>query len=250
LREPYFRPGGQKHGREKGFMNFVRKTELRNAVATLSGAELSYPSKEGEVPVLRGVDIKIEAGEIVAVTGPSGSGKSSLIAVLAGLEKPTGGSAVVLDTDLAQADEGERTSLRRKGIGIVFQSFHLVPAMTALQNAALPLLLAGDSDHEAKAASVLERVGLGHRFGHRPSELSGGEQQRVAIARAFAASPRLILADEPTGNLDQKTGDAVAEVMFDLVRETGAAMLIVTHDMTLADRCDRVVRIDAGLVMS
>ncbi|MGB0694199.1 MAG: ABC transporter ATP-binding protein [Rhodospirillaceae bacterium] len=219
------------------------------AVVTLTGTHLSYPSPTGEVEVLRGVDISIAAGEIVAVTGPSGSGKSSLIAVIAGLETVTGGGVRVLDLDLERASEAQRTALRRRDMGVVFQSFHLVPAMSALQNAALPLMLAGDPDSEAKAAVMLERVGLGHRKTHLPSALSGGEQQRVAIARAFAASPRLVLADEPTGNLDQDTGDAVVRVMFDLVAETGASMVLVTHDKVLAEQCDRKIVINAGQIV-
>lgn len=221
-------------------------------VARLCGTRLSYPAvgeKDGaEVEVLRGIDMEIGAGEIVAVTGPSGSGKSSLIAVIGGLERPTGGSVQVLDTDLATAGEAARTELRRRNIGIVFQSFHLVPAMSALQNASLPLMLAGEDGAEAAAAEMLKRVGLGHRLGHRPSALSGGEQQRVAIARAFAAGPKLILADEPTGNLDQATGDEVVSVMFGLVRDSGASMLMVTHDPALAAKCDRTIAIDNGRV--
>ncbi len=194
------------------------------------------------------MDLDLKAGEIVAVTGPSGSGKSSLIAVIAGLERPSGGHVEVLETDMATADEATRTALRRRDIGIVFQAYHLVPTMTALQNTALPLILAGEADHQAAAARMLERVGLGHRLSHRPSALSGGEQQRVAIARAFIGGPRLVLADEPTGNLDQRTGEAVIETMFGLTRASEASMLLVTHDRALADRCDRVLAIDAGRV--
>ncbi len=215
-------------------------------VVRLEDARLSYPSPDGEVPVLRGLDIAVNAGEIVAVTGPSGSGKSSLIAIMGGLERPTGGAVRVLDVDMGAASERKRTWLRRRDIGIVFQAYHLVPAMTALQNVALPLMLAGQGDGQRAAREMLERVGLGHRLTHRPSALSGGEQQRVAIARAFVAQPRLVLADEPTGNLDQTTGIAVAETMFALARETAAAMLMVTHDEDMAKRCDRIVAIDAG----
>lgn len=225
-------------------------TEKPAAVATLSDARLSYPTADGEVPVLRGIDVEIGAGEIVAVTGPSGSGKSSLIAVIAGLESATGGHVEVLGVDLGKAGEADKTELRRRDIGIVFQSFHLVPAMTALQNASLPLMLGGENNAEKTAADMLDRLGLGHRLSHRPSALSGGEQQRVAIARAFAASPRLVLADEPTGNLDQETGDEVVTAMFDLVRETEASMLMVTHNMTLAERCDRIIAIEAGKARS
>ena len=155
----------------------------------------------------------------------------------------------VLGVDLGTADEAAKTQLRRGDIGIVFQSFHLVPAMTALQNAALPLMLAGATDAEQTAAEILGQVGLGHRLTHRPAALSGGEQQRAAIARAFTPAPRLVLADEPTGNLDQDTGNDVVETMFALVRDSGASMLMVTHDMNLARRCDRTIRIDAGKVL-
>jgi putative ABC transport system ATP-binding protein len=226
----------------------VPDSDTRTAVVCLTGARLAYPGAEGEVEVLRGVDMTVEQGEILAVTGPSGSGKSSLIALIGGLEAPTGGTVMVLDRDMGTADETERTRLRRRDIGVVFQAYHLVPAMTALQNVALPLILAGVKDARDHAAAMLDRVGLGHRLSHRPSALSGGEQQRVAVARAFIAEPRLILADEPTGNLDQKTGAGIAETMFDLCRETGAAMLLVTHDPTLADRCDRRLEIDTGRV--
>ena len=187
-------------------------------LVALEGVRLSYPSPEGEVDVLRGIDLTVRAGEIVAITGPSGSGKSSLVAVMGGLETPTGGSARVLDLAMESADEAARTRLRRRAIGIVFQAYHLVPAMTALQNVALPLVLGGDPAAEDRAAAMLREVGLGHRLTHRPSSLSGGEQQRVAVARAFVAGPRLVLADEPTGNLDRRTGEHVAEVMFALTR--------------------------------
>ena len=219
-----------------------------NPVITLEDVELSYPAPEGDIPVLRGVNMAIHPGEIVAVTGPSGSGKSSLIAIIGGLERATGGMVSVLGHDLVRASEAERTALRRRDIGIVFQSYHLVSAMTAQQNAALPLMLAGREQSEKTAQQMLERVGLGHRLTHRPAALSGGEQQRVAIARAFVAQPGLVLADEPTGNLDQDTGTEVAETMFALVRETGAAMLMVTHDRAMAARCDRIIAIDAGLI--
>jgi putative ABC transport system ATP-binding protein len=221
-----------------------------SALLNLNGTRLAYPTPDGEIEVLCGIDLIVNEGEIVAVTGPSGSGKSSLIAVVGGLEIPTGGASEVLGVEMMQATERERTHLRRKDIGVVFQAYHLVPAMTALQNVALPLLLMGATDSEIRAAQILQSVGLGHRLNHRPNALSGGEQQRVAIARAFVATPRLVLADEPTGNLDQTTGSLVAETMFSLTRDSGAAMLLVTHDEKLAHRCDRVIAIDAGRVTS
>jgi putative ABC transport system ATP-binding protein len=223
-------------------------TASSQPIVTLSDLRLSYPSPDGEIEVLRGLDMTVRPGEILAVTGPSGSGKSSLIAVIGGLERPTGGRAEVLDTDMLGADEAARTRLRRRDIGIVFQAYHLVPAMTAVQNAALPLLLAGADGARTAGQAMLERVGLGHRLRHRPAELSGGEQQRVAIARAFVAEPRLILADEPTGNLDRRTGNRIVDTMFELCRGTGAAMLLVTHDEALARRCDRILAIDDGRV--
>ncbi|MEQ8589346.1 MAG: ABC transporter ATP-binding protein [Roseitalea porphyridii] len=219
-------------------------------VIRLSQARLSYPTPDGEIEVLSGIDLSVSPGEIVAVTGPSGSGKSSLIAVIGGLEPLSGGQARVLETDMTAETERGRTLLRRRDIGIVFQAYHLVPSMTALQNAALPLTLAGDPDAQAKAERMLERVGLGHRLTHRPSALSGGEQQRVAVARAFVAAPRLVLADEPTGNLDQRTGETVIRTMFDLARGSGTALLLVTHDPALADRCDRTLVIEGGRVVT
>jgi putative ABC transport system ATP-binding protein len=214
----------------------------------LRGTRLSYPTPSGDIAILKGIDLTVAAGETVAVTGPSGSGKSSLIAVMAGLESPTGGSTEILGLDMGAASEQERTHLRRRDIGVVFQSYHLVPTMTALQNVSLPLVLAGIQDAENRAAGMLDRMGLSHRLTHRPAALSGGEQQRVAIARAFVAEPGLVLADEPTGNLDQETGDIIAEAMFSLTRDSGAAMVLVTHDRDLAARCDRTVAIDAGRI--
>jgi putative ABC transport system ATP-binding protein len=223
---------------------------LRPPVVHLSEVRLSYPSPDGEVAVLNGIDLIVQAGEIVAITGPSGSGKSSLIAVIGGLEPTSGGEALVLDRNMAEQSERGRTLMRRPDIGIVFQAYHLVPSMTALQNAALPLTLAGHADADAVARTMLARVGLEHRMGHRPSALSGGEQQRVAIARAFAASPRLVLADEPTGNLDQRTGALVIETMFELARSSDTALILVTHDPMLAARCDRTLTIENGRVVS
>jgi putative ABC transport system ATP-binding protein len=219
-------------------------------VVQLSRVRLSYPSPEGEIEVLKGIDLSVAPGEITAVTGPSGSGKSSLIAVIGGLEPLSGGAAHVLGTDMSEIDERGRTLLRRQDIGIVFQAYHLVPSLTAQQNAALPLTLAGRTDAQNAGAEMLKRVGLGHRLTHRPSALSGGEQQRVAVARAFVAAPRLVLADEPTGNLDQRTGSVVIDTMFDLARSSGSALLLVTHDPGLAARCDRTLVIEDGRVVS
>ena len=219
-----------------------------DCILNLQGTRLAYPSQGGDIEVLCGIDLSLNAGEIVAVMGPSGSGKSSLIAVVGGLEVPTGGSTNVLGLDLATAGEKQRTRLRRQQIGVIFQAYHLVPAMTALQNVALPLLLAGETSANQQAEQLLKEVGLGHRLTHRPNALSGGEQQRVAIARAFVAGPKLVLADEPTGNLDQITGRAITETMFSMARESRASMLLVTHDAELASRCDRMITIDGGRI--
>ena len=218
-------------------------------IVRLSKARLSYPSPEGDIQVLNGIDLDIAAGEIVAVTGPSGSGKSSLIAVIGGLEPLSAGEARILGIEMSGESERARTLLRRRDIGIVFQAYHLVPSMTALQNAALPLTLADEPGAPEAAARMLERVGLGHRLNHRPSAMSGGEQQRVAITRAFVASPRLVLADEPTGNLDQQTGEVVIATMFDLARSSGTTLLLVTHDPALAARCDRTLVIENSRVV-
>lgn len=224
------------------------ETAAETAAVELRDVHLSYPTPEGDLPVLHGIDMTIERGEIVAVMGPSGSGKSSLIAMIGGLERANSGAVRVMGRNLQDLSETELTRLRRTEIGIIFQAYHLIPAMTAVKNVSLPLMLAGQADAEARAQSMLERVGLGTRLSHRPSALSGGEQQRVAIARAFLAKPQLILADEPTGNLDQTTGADVAETMFSLLHDTGAAMLMVTHDPRLAAKCDRTISIDSGRI--
>lgn len=223
-------------------------TEARSLVADIRDVTLSLPSGTGMVDILRGATFTLLAGEIVALTGPSGSGKSSLIAILGGLERPTSGMVQVLGKALETLDETGRTRLRRDRMGVVFQSYHLVPAMTALQNVALPLMLAGRDDASDRARDMLARVGLSHRLDHRPTALSGGEQQRVAIARAFVHAPSLILADEPTGNLDQATGGEIAALMFELTRANNASLLLVTHDPDLAETCDRALRIENGVI--
>lgn len=218
-------------------------------IVQLSQARLSYPTPTGEIEVLTGIDLSVFPGEIVAVTGPSGSGKSSLIAVIGGLEPLSGGQAQVLQTNMAVESERGRTLLRRRDIGIVFQAYHLVPSMTALQNAALPLTLAGRPDAQEKAADMLERVGLGHRLTHRPSALSGGEQQRVAIVRGIANVPRVLLADEPTGNLDPQTAADVFAQLTRIVRGTGLSALIATHNLDLAAEMDRAVELSNGVLV-
>ncbi len=209
---------------------------------------LSLDSAAGRVDILRGVTLAVRAGERVGVLGPSGSGKSSLMAVLTGLERATGGQVRVAGADFTALDEDGLAQARRGRIGIVLQAFHLIPTMTALENVATPLELAGVPDALARARAELEAVGLGHRLTHYPAQLSGGEQQRVAIARATAPHPVLIFADEPTGNLDATTGAAVTDLIFERCRATGATLVLITHDVALAERCDRVIEMRDGRI--
>jgi putative ABC transport system ATP-binding protein len=212
--------------------------------------QLTLDATSGPVHVLRGIDLQVEAGTSLAIVGPSGSGKSSLLAVMAGLEPPTSGAVRVDGVDVTALDENARADWRRQNLGILFQSFHLIPTLTAMENVAVPLELAGRRDAEALARASLERVGLGQRLHHRPTQLSGGEQQRVALARALVARPRLVLADEPTGNLDGQTAHEVADLLFALPRESGATLVLITHDPGLAGRCDRQVRMQAGQIVA
>ncbi len=218
--------------------------QARDLRLTLSGAA-------GSVDILRGIDLAVRQGEIVAVTGPSGSGKSSLLAVAAGLEPATGGSVELLGKNISSLNEDALAKLRRGRVGVIFQSFHLLPNQTALENVAAALELAGEKNPAAArkmAAEALTRVGLADRHGHFPRQLSGGEQQRVAVARAAVVSPDIIFADEPTGNLDQRTGEAVKELLFDTVREQNAALMLVTHDRNLAEQCDRMISLQDGRI--
>jgi putative ABC transport system ATP-binding protein len=213
------------------------------------GLYLTLPSAAGPVNILRGVDLELAGGEAVGLIGPSGSGKTSLLMVLAGLERTTAGTVRVAGADITGLDEDRLARLRRERIGIVYQAFHLIPAMTALENVAVPLELAGRRDAARQARAALEAVGLGHRLRHLPGQLSGGEQQRVAIARAFAPAPRLLLADEPTGNLDQTTGASVIDLLFRLRAEHGTSLLLITHDAALAGRCGRILRMADGRIL-
>ena len=213
------------------------------------GLSKQVSSPEGTLAILDNVEFSIDRGETVAVMGASGAGKSTLLALLAGLDTPTAGSVHLAGHDLGALDEDGRAAVRARHVGFVFQSFHLVPSLTALENAMLPLELAGRSDARAAALEVLGRVGLGERVGHYPRQLSGGEQQRVAIARAFVTRPDVLFADEPTGNLDAATGARVVDLLFGLNREAGATLVLVTHDRSLAGRCGRVIRLDAGRVV-
>lgn len=203
---------------------------------------------DSELTILRDVSFDIAAGEAVAVTGASGSGKSTLLGLLAGLDTPTSGSVQVDGQDLFALDEDGRAALRARLLGFVFQSFNLLPAMTALENVLLPLELAGAADAGTAARELLARVGLAARLNHYPNQLSGGEQQRVAIARAFVTRPSLLLADEPTGNLDAATGDDIIRLMFDLNRERGTTLVLVTHDAGLSQRCGRVLQLSGGVL--
>ena len=202
------------------------------------------------VEILRGIDLDVAQGEVLALLGPSGSGKSSLMAVLSGLERASGGSLTVAGQDFATMDEDALALARRGNIGIVLQAFHLLPTMTATENVATPMELAGETGVQARARTQLEAVGLGHRLDHYPQQLSGGEQQRVAIARAIAPGPSLIFADEPTGNLDVATGHGIIDLLFARRAETGATLLVITHDPELAERCERVVTMADGRIAS
>jgi putative ABC transport system ATP-binding protein len=216
---------------------------------TLDDAELHLASAGGNVNILRGIDWSIAAGETVGVIGPSGSGKSTMIMVIAGLERLTGGTVAVAGQDLSALDEDALARFRRTQVGIVLQAFHLIPTMSALENVAVPLEFAGKADAFDVARESLETLGLGHRLDHYPSQLSGGEQQRVAIARAFAPQPNLLLADEPTGNLDGETGASIIETLFDLSARHGTTLVLITHDPAIAARCGRVVHLRDGQIL-
>jgi len=211
---------------------------------------LSLGTGAARVAILRGIDLQVAKGESVALLGPSGSGKSSLMAVLSGLERASGGSIRIGGDNFVALGEDALARARRGRIGIVLQAFHLLPTMTAHENVAVPLELAGESAAFEIARRELEAVGLGHRLGHYPAQLSGGEQQRVAIARATAPKPELIFADEPTGNLDTKTGAAILDLLFERQREAGATLLVITHDASLAARCGRVLEMHDGRIIS
>jgi putative ABC transport system ATP-binding protein len=218
-------------------------------LVVLDNVHLTLGSAAGPVNILRGVSLAVGAGETVSIVGPSGSGKSTLIMVLGGLERPSGGEVRIAGTDLGRLGEDALARLRRARIGIVFQSFHLIPTMTALENVAIPLELARRADAFAAAAEALGEVGLGHRLAHYPGQLSGGEQQRVAIARAFIAGPQLLLADEPTGNLDGATGRLVIDCLFEQQTRSNTTLLLITHDAHIAERCQRQIRLVDGRIV-
>ena len=217
-------------------------------IIDLAAVSLTLTSRAGPVEILKGVDLAVLPGESIAVVGPSGSGKTSLLMVIAGLERATSGQVRVAGRQFMALDEDELALIRGSNIGIVFQSFHLVPTMTALENVALPLEFAGKADAFDVARAMLDEVGLSHRTDHFPAQLSGGEQQRVALARALGPRPQILLADEPTGNLDGKTGGHVVDLLFNLQRRSQATLILVTHDVSLAERCGRVVRMADGRI--
>jgi putative ABC transport system ATP-binding protein len=217
-------------------------------IVRLTDVHLTLASASGAVNILRGISLEIGQGETVGIVGPSGSGKSTLMMVTAGLERPSSGRVTVNGSDLGALDEDALARFRRDHVGIVFQAFHLVPTMTALENVAIPLEFAGRGDAFDCAKEALKSVGLGHRLSHYPGQLSGGEQQRTALARAFAVHPRLLLADEPTGNLDRATGEHIIELMFELRERYGTSLLLITHDPAIAERCERIVRLSDGQI--
>jgi len=217
---------------------------------SLKDVHLTLPSRAGNVDILRGVDLTVRPGEAIGIVGPSGSGKTTLLMVIAGLERASRGEVIVAGQSLAGKGEDELAAFRRDNIGIVFQSFHLIPTMTALENVAVPLEFRGAKNAMGIAEDKLKRVGLGHRLTHYPGQLSGGEQQRVAIARALASGAKIIIADEPTGNLDHVTGEQIIKLLFDLRTQDGASLLLVTHDRALAERCDRVAEVLDGRIVS
>ena len=216
---------------------------------TARGLSKQVNSPAGPLTILDNVTLAIERGETVAVVGASGAGKSTLLALLAGLDEPSAGQVWLADHELTAMDEDGRAAVRARHVGFVFQAFHLVPSLTAIENVMLPLELAGRRDARAAAAEVMQRVGLAERARHYPRQLSGGEQQRVAIARAFVTRPDVLFADEPTGNLDTTTGERIVDLLFDLNSVAGTTLVLVTHDRALAARCKRIVRLDAGRIV-
>jgi putative ABC transport system ATP-binding protein len=225
-----------------------RRSTARSIV-DLRDVHLSLRSGAGEVNILCGISLDISAGDTVSIVGPSGAGKSTLMMIVGGLESPSSGKVQVAGHDLSALGEDALAEFRRDNIGIVFQAFRLIPTMTAMENVAIPLELAGENDAFEQARESLGRVGLADRVQHYPDQLSGGEQQRVAIARAFVSKPALLLADEPTGNLDRATGDSVVELLFDLQTRHGTTLVLITHDEILATRCDRIIRMADGLIL-
>lgn len=240
-------------GLPNGRTTLVEAQDLWLTVPTRAGAvnpRRPNDAGQGALTILHDVSLRVTEGEALGIIGPSGSGKTSLLMLLAGLERPTRGTIRIAATTLGHLDEDALARFRRETMGIVFQSFQLIPTMTALENVLVPLELAGRADGATAARAALDAVGLGHRLDHLPGELSGGEQQRVALARAFVTRPRLLLADEPTGNLDSRTGAAVMDLLFSLQRQYGTTLILITHDPALAARCDRRLRVEDGHVLA
>lgn len=238
--------------RTKRDIIFRMGNQSSNNVAVLQavGVSKEVSSPEGSLTILSDVSFSIAPAESVAIVGPSGAGKSTLLALLAGLDLPTKGNVVLDGTNLSNLDEDGRARMRAERVGFVFQSFHLVPSLNALENVMLPLELAGNDDPRRISLGIIDKVGLTDRWRHYPAQLSGGEKQRVAIARAFATEPAVLFADEPTGNLDSRTGSNIMELMFELNRNSSTTLVLVTHDLSLAARCDRILGLDAGLLIS
>ncbi len=219
-------------------------------VLLIENLHKTVETTEGPLTILSSVDMQMNAGETVAIIGASGSGKSTLLGLMAGLDLPSQGRVALAGTSLTDLDEDGRAAVRSQFVGFVFQSFQLLPSLTALENVMLPLELKGAADVEATASELLTRVGLGQRLSHRPSQLSGGEQQRVALARAFVTMPKILFADEPTGNLDSKTGQLIIDLLFELNLEQGTTLILVTHDGSLASRCQREIQLEAGRIVA
>ena len=226
----------------------MKEPSAAEPAIALTGVNLSLGQGAARVHILKDIDLHIGTGEAIGLIGPSGSGKSTLLMVMAGLERPDSGSVAISGEDLGQLDEDALARFRGRNVGIVFQSFHLIPTMTALENVAVPLEMAGATDADARAARELEAVGLADRMHHYPAQLSGGEQQRVAVARALAPNPAILVADEPTGNLDEDTGAQIIDLLFTGHVERGTTLILVTHDAALAARCARVVRLRSGRI--
>ncbi|WP_222565819.1 ABC transporter ATP-binding protein [Novilysobacter antarcticus] len=222
----------------------------RPAALAVRGLGKRVPLPSGELTILDAITFTIDAGDTIAIVGASGSGKSTLLSLMAGLDTPSSGEVVLDGEALSTLDEDGRARVRGEKVGFVFQNFQLLPSLTALENVMLPLELRGDRDAEGPARAILEQVGLGARLGHYPRQLSGGEQQRVALARAFVTRPSLLFADEPTGNLDSRTGQAIIELLFQLNAQAGTTLVLVTHDDHLADRCGRRLRLDGGRLVA
>ncbi len=219
-------------------------------VLKIESLSKTYKSNAKDLTVLKDVNFNIQAGETVSIVGPSGSGKTTLLGLCAGLDKPTNGSVALFGKNISELDEDQRALLRNENVGFIFQNFQLIPTLTALENVTIPLELQGAKKVKEKALELLDRVGLKDRANHYPNQLSGGEQQRVSLARAFSNEPKLLFADEPTGNLDGETGDKIENLLFDLNKEKGTTLIIVTHDLELASRTSRVIRLKSGLVVS